>query len=513
MNLHSNLEVARTLPRISANELKWWIKPKYNKIHTKSYKCKLQEGLKRTVLVAARCWRHSFVVVRTAATDAATWTGPAVEIHLRYALNCRRCPGEKVREAYINFFVEKKKHDFVQSSPVVPLSDPTLLFANVAWMDAGRVMGDQMWQNLRLGWINSSPSSWDSWSPTARFKAGLRTAHFLVKNQWEMQSAPTDWGWCGDFLIIKMSIMQNITKHWPHGIRTWGIPPPRCYQSCQQSEVHQGRWEAQWPSTWARRRLAAETATGDWSFLSACDSVLSLLLVFWRLFEVFFEQTLIGRVTANPKKVCEQSHGPYSLEMIYIFRPVTAALTMPRMMWGKMCTTTPSLKCWATGRLPAVYAAFSECSLEMAKKNLVRQIQIISKCQSMGARHWSQSMDALQKNPWPSHFWTCTSCCMVVFASATSEAFTSKNRRILVRSKTYFQMFRNPKSLNLSLVLISSFIGALVTTSRRKPSTGPGSSWPRSTAWIRSGSMPATLGAMKSCLAEDGDDGEAKVLW
>ena len=40
--------------------------------------------------------------------------------------------GEKVREAYIKFFVDKKKHDFVQSSPVVPLSDPTLLFANAA---------------------------------------------------------------------------------------------------------------------------------------------------------------------------------------------------------------------------------------------------------------------------------------------------------------------------------------------------------------------------------------------
>jgi len=39
--------------------------------------------------------------------------------------------GEKVRDTYISFFVEKKKHDFVQSSPVVPLSDPTLLFANV----------------------------------------------------------------------------------------------------------------------------------------------------------------------------------------------------------------------------------------------------------------------------------------------------------------------------------------------------------------------------------------------
>ncbi|CAE6957600.1 ALATS [Symbiodinium natans] len=38
--------------------------------------------------------------------------------------------GDKVREAYIEFFRDKKEHDFIASSPVVPLNDPTLLFAN-----------------------------------------------------------------------------------------------------------------------------------------------------------------------------------------------------------------------------------------------------------------------------------------------------------------------------------------------------------------------------------------------
>lgn len=38
-------------------------------------------------------------------------------------------PADKVRETFTKFF-ESKEHTFVTSSPVVPVDDPTLLFAN-----------------------------------------------------------------------------------------------------------------------------------------------------------------------------------------------------------------------------------------------------------------------------------------------------------------------------------------------------------------------------------------------
>ncbi|KAI5673761.1 hypothetical protein M9H77_14125 [Catharanthus roseus] len=39
-------------------------------------------------------------------------------------------PASRVRDTYISFFKDKKGHDHWKSSPVVPLNDPTLLFAN-----------------------------------------------------------------------------------------------------------------------------------------------------------------------------------------------------------------------------------------------------------------------------------------------------------------------------------------------------------------------------------------------
>ncbi len=39
-------------------------------------------------------------------------------------------PASRIRATFINFFKEKKGHTFWPSSPVVPVNDPTLLFAN-----------------------------------------------------------------------------------------------------------------------------------------------------------------------------------------------------------------------------------------------------------------------------------------------------------------------------------------------------------------------------------------------
>lgn len=36
----------------------------------------------------------------------------------------------EIRQSYLDFFTQKKNHIYVHSSSVVPLDDPTLLFAN-----------------------------------------------------------------------------------------------------------------------------------------------------------------------------------------------------------------------------------------------------------------------------------------------------------------------------------------------------------------------------------------------
>ena len=39
-------------------------------------------------------------------------------------------PAAKVRQTFTSYFEEKHDHTLVSSSPVVPVGDPTLLFAN-----------------------------------------------------------------------------------------------------------------------------------------------------------------------------------------------------------------------------------------------------------------------------------------------------------------------------------------------------------------------------------------------
>eukprot|EP00439_Symbiodinium_sp_Y106_P032408 s4990_g3.t2 len=67
--------------------------------------------------------------------------------------------GDKVRDAYIKFFTEKKEHDFIASSPVVPLNDPTLLFANAGMNQFKPIFLGQLEPNSPLQGVSRAVNS------------------------------------------------------------------------------------------------------------------------------------------------------------------------------------------------------------------------------------------------------------------------------------------------------------------------------------------------------------------
>ncbi|CAE7548633.1 ALATS [Symbiodinium sp. CCMP2592] len=67
--------------------------------------------------------------------------------------------GDKVRDAYIKFFTEKKEHNFIASSPVVPLNDPTLLFANAGMNQFKPIFLGQLEPNSPLQGVSRAVNS------------------------------------------------------------------------------------------------------------------------------------------------------------------------------------------------------------------------------------------------------------------------------------------------------------------------------------------------------------------
>lgn len=43
---------------------------------------------------------------------------------------CSSLTAKEIRKSFMDFFIQKKEHEYVHSSSTIPLDDPTLLFAN-----------------------------------------------------------------------------------------------------------------------------------------------------------------------------------------------------------------------------------------------------------------------------------------------------------------------------------------------------------------------------------------------
>lgn len=59
-------------------------------------------------------------------------------------------PAARIRSTFIDFFVHKKNHVMWPSSPVVPVNDPTLLFANAGDGDDDDDLHDDGWRVVMM---------------------------------------------------------------------------------------------------------------------------------------------------------------------------------------------------------------------------------------------------------------------------------------------------------------------------------------------------------------------------
>ena len=66
---------------------------------------------------------------------------------------------DKVRSTFVDYFVEKQKHDYVPSSAVAPLNDPTLLFTNAGMNQFKPIFLGQVDPDTSLGKLQRAVNS------------------------------------------------------------------------------------------------------------------------------------------------------------------------------------------------------------------------------------------------------------------------------------------------------------------------------------------------------------------